>query len=306
MTLESILVTGLGLVVLAVGGFITHTRHSFAAVVAFVANGILLAMLWMTLRAPDVALTEAAVGAGVTGALLLGAHARLKIPPAAPPARTTRGFALVLSLLVSLGLIITVLSLPETPPSQVVAAQGSLGATGLENPVTAVLMAFRSLDTLMEKVVLLLAFVGIWALSPVTPRVPLTRKTDGALIFLTRMLLPVGILIGIHLFWIGTTQPGGAFAGGAVLAAMSLLALWSGVIGVPRLDSFRVRLALLLGILIFLCAGMTGVVMGAGFLGYPEAWAKTIIVVIEIAMTASIAVTLGLLVAVPLAGRLRT
>ena len=305
MTLEAILIAGLGLLVVAVAGFITHTRHSFAAVVAFVANGILLALLWMTLRAPDVALTEAAVGAGVTGALLLGAHARLKVSPIAPPTRMTRGFALGLSLLVSLGLILIVLSLPQMPPSQAVAANESLSATGLENPVTAVLMAFRSLDTLMEKVVLLLAFVGIGALSPVMPRVPLARETHGPLIFLTRMLLPVGILIGIHLFWIGTVEPGGAFAGGAVLAAMGLLALRSGWIAVPRLNSFRVRIALVLGIVIFVGAGILGAMLGAGFLGYPEVWAKTIIVGIEIAMTASISITLGLLVAAPLEGRLR-
>ena len=36
----------------------------------------------------------------------------------------------------------------------------------LGNPVTDVLMAFRAMDTLLEKIVLLLAIVGVWSLAP--------------------------------------------------------------------------------------------------------------------------------------------
>lgn len=49
----------------------------FKAVVLFVAFGLLLAMAWVRLEAPDVALAEAAIGAGLTGALLMAALARL-------------------------------------------------------------------------------------------------------------------------------------------------------------------------------------------------------------------------------------
>lgn len=50
----------------------------FRAVVLFIAFGLLLAIAWVRLRAPDVALAEAAIGAGVTGALLLVTLARLE------------------------------------------------------------------------------------------------------------------------------------------------------------------------------------------------------------------------------------
>jgi uncharacterized MnhB-related membrane protein len=49
----------------------------FRAIVLFVAFGLLMALVWTRLDAPDIALAEAAIGAGLTGALLLTALARL-------------------------------------------------------------------------------------------------------------------------------------------------------------------------------------------------------------------------------------
>ena len=53
-------------------------RDLFRAVLTFVMLGLLLAVAWVRLRAPDVALAEAAVGAALTGALLLSALARMR------------------------------------------------------------------------------------------------------------------------------------------------------------------------------------------------------------------------------------
>ena len=50
----------------------------FRAIVLFVAFGLLMALAWVRLDATDVALAEAAIGAGLTGALLLVALARLE------------------------------------------------------------------------------------------------------------------------------------------------------------------------------------------------------------------------------------
>lgn len=46
------------------------------AVMLFIAFGLWLAMVWARLRAPDVALAEAAIGAGLGGALMLAAARR--------------------------------------------------------------------------------------------------------------------------------------------------------------------------------------------------------------------------------------
>jgi energy-converting hydrogenase B subunit D len=46
-------------------------KDLLAAVVVFSAYSLIMAMLWTQLRAPDLALTEAAVGAGVTTVLFI-------------------------------------------------------------------------------------------------------------------------------------------------------------------------------------------------------------------------------------------
>lgn len=49
------------------------TSEPARAVVLFILFGLLLSLAWARLSAPDIALAEAAIGAGLTGALLLDA-----------------------------------------------------------------------------------------------------------------------------------------------------------------------------------------------------------------------------------------
>lgn len=49
------------------------TPDIFRAVILFIVFGLLLTLAWARLAAPDIALAEAAIGAGLTGALLLDA-----------------------------------------------------------------------------------------------------------------------------------------------------------------------------------------------------------------------------------------
>ncbi|MDR9424325.1 MAG: DUF4040 domain-containing protein [Marinobacter sp.] len=53
------------------------SRDLFRAVVVFIAFGLLMALAWVRLQAPDIALAEAAIGAGLTGVLLLDAARHL-------------------------------------------------------------------------------------------------------------------------------------------------------------------------------------------------------------------------------------
>lgn len=50
----------------------------FRAVVLFIAFGLLMTLTWVRLNAPDLALAEAAIGAGLTGALLIDAVGHLR------------------------------------------------------------------------------------------------------------------------------------------------------------------------------------------------------------------------------------
>jgi uncharacterized MnhB-related membrane protein len=57
------------------------------AVVLFIVFGLLMALAWARLAAPDIALAEAAIGAGLTGALLLDA---LRVPRSEEDLRARR------------------------------------------------------------------------------------------------------------------------------------------------------------------------------------------------------------------------
>jgi len=68
----------LGLTLLWLAGKTLFTQALFNAILSFIGLGMLMALAWVRLGAPDVALAEAALGGGVTGALLLAAFNRLQ------------------------------------------------------------------------------------------------------------------------------------------------------------------------------------------------------------------------------------
>jgi multisubunit Na+/H+ antiporter MnhB subunit len=284
------------------------SRETLPAVAGFVAYGLLLSLVWVRLGAPDVALTEAAIGSGLTGALLVSAAARLRsseLPTAVQhPGAILRVLAAALSATVAAALAASVLLLPDPAPTLAPAAAGNAAATSLGNPVTNVLMAFRAMDTLLEKIVLLLALVGVWSLAPdhVWGGRPGPRHhadPQGVLAFVARVLPPVGTIVGIYLLWTSADHPGGAFQGGTILAAMWLLVMMAGLADAPPVSERRLRLLLLAGPVVFLIIGLSGLAFGDAFLAYPMAYAKLLILAIEFAMILTIAVTLGLLVAGP-------
>ncbi len=66
------------LVILLVAWQSLTSSDLFKAIVLFIAFGLLMALAWGRLSAIDVAMAEAAIGAGLTGALLLAALARFQ------------------------------------------------------------------------------------------------------------------------------------------------------------------------------------------------------------------------------------
>jgi multisubunit Na+/H+ antiporter MnhB subunit len=306
MSIATVLEIVLAAVVLGLGVWTIAARDTYAATVGFVAYGLLVALVWVRLDAVDVALTEAAIGGGLGGVLLLGAAARLRATEidaaTETPGRIVRLSAAALSVMIGAALAGIVLLLPDPAPTLAPLVVANASATTLANPVTNVLMAFRAMDTMLEKVVLLLAIVGVWSLAsdPAWGGRPGPRhQADprGVLAFLARLLPPIGIVAGIYIFWTGADHPGGAFQGGAILAAMWLLVIMTGLTDTPPVSNRWLRLALIAGPGLFLVVGLGGLCFGLAFLAYPLAYAKPLILGIEVAMTLTIAVTLGLLLA---------
>ncbi len=296
-----------GLLVLTTAAWSVAARDSYSATVGFVSYGLLLAIVWMQLQAVDVALTEVAIGSGLTGLLLLGAAARLRATErriVARPSIALRTLAALACAGISVALAATVLSLPQPAPSLAAEALAALPATGLGNPVNGVLMAFRAFDTLLEKVVLVLSLVGVWSLAPDLgwagrPRLLHPFADDGVLRFLARTLPPLGLLLGLHLMWNGADEPGGAFQGATVLAAMWLLVLMAGLAEAPQVRARWLRVAAVAGPATFLAVGLAGMGIAGAFLAYPESHAKALILFVEVPMMLTIALVLALLVAGP-------
>ncbi len=254
------------------------------------------------------ALTEAAIGSGVTGVLLVGAAARLRdageAEAAEYPSEQQRFWAAFLCILVTAALAAVVLLLPDPGPTLAPEAAQNLAESGLGNPVTAVLIAYRAFDIMLEKVVLVLAVVGVWSLAPDrywggAPGAPREVRPEPTLAFLAQILPPLGIIVGIHIFWAGADEPGGAFQGGAILAAMWMIAMMAKLTEAPPVSALWLRLALVAGPSVFLAAGVAGIAVAGSFLAYPAGFAKPLILFIEAFMTLTIAVTLPMLVAGP-------
>jgi multisubunit Na+/H+ antiporter MnhB subunit len=297
---------GLALLVVVLAAWTILARDTFSAVLAFVLYGLLVALIWVRLSSVDVALTEAAIGSGVTGMLLLGAAARLRPTEGAetPPGAALCIAAGVLCAINTGGLSAIALLLPDPAPTLAPLTMASLSESGLGNPVTGVLFVYRALDTLLEKVVLVLALVGVWSLAAdgLWGEIPALRpgtRPDSTLIFLAQLLPPVGLMLGIYMCWTGADHPGGAFQGGALLTAMWLLVMLAGVRAAPATRLGRLRVLLVAGPIIFLAIGLAGFALAGAFLAYPAGYVKPLIIVAEAALTLSIGVTLGLLAAGP-------
>jgi len=289
----------------------------FRGIVLFVAFGLLMALAWARLEAPDVALAEAAIGSGLTGALLLAALAHLQdVRPVMPhnkddepdipnpsnndPGKglksdTRKGNWLIspLLLLLATGLGYSLLSLSGQAEGLGKLVAHKMEMSGVSHPVTAVLLNFRGYDTLLEMVVLLLALLGAWSIGGPPFR---TGADPGPVLkTLMRLLVPVLILVAAYLLWTGAYAPGGAFQAGSLLGAAGVLLLLAGWRFHPGKSPIPLRLALAAGPAVFIAVAILTMFKTGHLLEYPPAQAGILILIIETAATVSIGVTLAAL-----------
>jgi energy-converting hydrogenase B subunit D len=57
---------------------VERTKDLLSAVIIFAAYSLVMAVLWLLLRSPDVAMTEAAIGAGVTTIMFVAVISRTR------------------------------------------------------------------------------------------------------------------------------------------------------------------------------------------------------------------------------------
>jgi multisubunit Na+/H+ antiporter MnhB subunit len=300
---ESLLDLVLAAAVLWLAWMALASRDIFRSVVFYIVFGLLMALAWVRLLAPDIALAEAAIGAGLTGALLLDAAGQLGGVEEAEGVRRPGWAASAVLSLATLGLgavlLLAVLRLPREPGGLTLRVAEHIPRSGVDHPVTAVLLNFRAFDTWMEVAVLLVAVLAALVVRRAHDfrDVPVPPTRDPVLSALPAVVVPSMVLAAGYLLWLGTHAPGGAFQAGAVLASAGVLLLLTGHRTLVDLRGSWLRGALLAGVIAFLLAAVATLLAGGRLLELPPAHAGTVILLIESAVTISIGLTLAALFA---------
>lgn len=272
------------LVITAIG--IIRAQHLFVSVILSGIFSLQMAGVFFILDAADVALTEAAVGAGIATVLMLAAlaltddHERVRKHWRLLPALVASA---VVILLVNASFDMPRLGDPEAPVQTHVAPwylEETPRLIGVPNVVTAILASFRGYDTLGELFVIFTAGTGILfllaspherggiALLPSPDAKGLRHHLIPRIV--GRLVVPFIVLFGLYVQFHGDYGPGGGFQAGALASAgMILYALAEGEYRALRVLSFRVLGGMIAaGALLYGGVGVAGILLGGNFLDY--------------------------------------
>ncbi len=146
-------------------------RDVLAAIIVFGAYSLGMAVFYTFLRAPDVAMTEAAIGAGVTTLLLLLTIAKTVRPSYEETFESIDWPAVGVVGLFTVVVLQTMSAFPAVGDSNAPAwanpdvtqyyIENTYVDTGVNNAVTAVLAAYRGFDTFGEAVVVFAAGIAV-------------------------------------------------------------------------------------------------------------------------------------------------
>ena len=263
---------------------IVHTRDLFAAVMLSGIFSLLLAANFFILDAADVALTEAAVGAGISTVLFLSALAMTADKEKAPS--SNRIIALIVVTTTTLAIIYATFDKPafgdpDAPIHQHIAPwylETTRDVIDIPNAVTAVLGSFRAYDTLGEVFVVFTAGIGVLFLLGTPsgkPRQKTDIHSDGLRHYLVprvvgRLLTPFILLFALYVQFHGDYGPGGGFQAGAIFAAAIILySLLEGekraLEAIPRSWLIGMMAG---GAILYSAVGLAGILLGGNFLDY--------------------------------------
>ncbi|KAA6187471.1 monovalent cation/H+ antiporter subunit A [Thiohalocapsa marina] len=216
------------LVVGAVGTVVLH-RERWTALVMLSVVGLIVALAFVKLSAPDLALTQLSVEMVTIVLLLLALYFLPKhTPRESSLPRRLRDLTLAGAVgLTAAALVWAVL----TRPYQSIAGwflDNSVPGGGGTNVVNVILVDFRGFDTLGEITVLAIAAVGIYMLLQGlrldAPRAdaqgrPWSWDTHPLILAtFARLLLPLALLVAVFILLRGHNLPGGGFIAGLVVA----------------------------------------------------------------------------------------
>ncbi len=284
-SIQASLVLDIALLVmlLVVAGAIVQTRSLLAAIILFGAYSMISAIWLVVMDAPDVAFTEAVVGAGVSTIILLGAILLTRAE-----AKRTAGRKIVAPLLICAAvggvLVYAAMGLPElgdaASPANTHVGRAYIERTqqdiGIPNMVTAVLASYRGLDTLGETAVIFAAGLGVALMLGFGPRSSLAPPPAQlgdhhvTLRVAAKLLIPLIALFALYVQFHGDLGAGGGFQAGVIMAAAIILhALVFGLRETMKAIPPRVaRSVASIGVLLYAGVGVICMINGGGFLDY--------------------------------------
>jgi len=263
---------------------IVRITNLFAIIMLFGIFSFLSATMFTVMDAADVALTEAAVGAGISTVLMLATLALTKDHEEKLPAHRP-WLPLAVVLVTGAALVYGTWDIPNfgdpTAPAQIHVApyyiSKAVEDTGVPNIVTAVLASYRGFDTLGEVVVIFTAGVAVLLLlgdgriKSITGGAKEERIPQSLILRVTsKGVIPLIILFALYVQFHGDYSPGGGFQAGVIMGAA--LILYSMVFGLEAAESIIPKkiLAVLtaLGVLIYAGVGVVALLKGGNYLEY--------------------------------------
>jgi multicomponent K+:H+ antiporter subunit A len=269
------LVVALGLMIISLLTMVWHRQRLLTLIVIGVI-GLVISLGFVKFSAPDLALTQLSVEVVTIVLLLLALYFLPQYTPRqAGRIRLWRDG--LLAAFAGIGVTLFTLSVLTRDYSTIAEyfLANSVPGGGGTNVVNVILVDFRGFDTLGEIVVLALAGLGVFAMlegmklpapkNDIEGRLWNTDKHPLIMQTLTRLLLPLMLLVAVFIFLRGHNLPGGGFIAG-LIASVALIVqyLANGIQWTSQRIKVDMHWSIGVGLLIAISTGL--VAMG---LGYP-------------------------------------
>jgi multicomponent K+:H+ antiporter subunit A len=275
-----VIAVGWVMLIVATVSVVTMHHHRFRALVLIGIIGLSISAGFAYLSAPDLALTQISVETVTIMLLLLALHFIPKTTPKESPiGLKIRDGAIALGAGGGVaGLAYAFLMRDIETISDYHIANSYEGGGGT-NVVNVILVDFRGYDTFGEIIVLGIAGLLIYAMMHALLDGPAARRLKNAdysenqsrdrhplmMVVVTRVLMPIAIVVGLYIFLRGHNEPGGGFVAGLVIAiALLMQYMASGFAWTQARKRIEYHTMIGLGVVI---AGLTGV--GSWLAGVP-------------------------------------
>jgi len=255
-------------------------HHRFRALIVIGIIGLSISAGFAYLSAPDLALTQISVETVTILLLLLALHFLPKTTPKESPiGLKLRDGAIALAAGGGVGALAYAFMLRDIDTISDYHIANSYEGGGGTNVVNVILVDFRGYDTFGEIIVLGIAGFLIYALMTALLDGPVARRLRNAdyaqdrsrdrhplmMVVVTRVLMPIALVVGLYIFLRGHNEPGGGFVAGLVVAiALLMQYMASGFAWTQERKRIEYHTMIGLGVII---AGLTGV--GAWLSGTP-------------------------------------